>query len=355
MADRTLLVVSQRPLDLGGGGSVRWRHLRHALPRRGWRVAECSPPVGITGDESSTDAHSAQLAARRAQVMALAGRLLEPLALGLRVRPDAFAPNNAWALTGRRLIREAVTPSRCWRGTMARRIAVHFCPALVVISRATSLTKRSNSSSSGVTSGARIAQFNESASAVKGTPLIVELRDLWAGNPYFDRGSSLLLRLEGRALTHVRAVVTVTEGCRETLLALHPEIADRLHLLTNGFESSLLDRREPPPQDDRPTLIHAGSLYGERTAESLIAALTRPELKGRVRLELLGVIDPRTRRALAAAEDLPVIAAGSVPWEDAIARVLAARIAVVINALVRVNREYQRALKKDDESKPDRR
>jgi F0F1-type ATP synthase assembly protein I len=30
-------------------------------------------------------------------------------------------------------------------------------------------------------------------------------------------------------------------------------------------------------------------------------------------------------------------------------------VAAAINALVRVNREYQRALKKDDDSKPDRR
>ena len=48
-------------------------------------------------------------------------------------------------------------------------MAVHFCPALTVISRATSLTKSSNSSSSGETSGARIAQFSESASALNGT------------------------------------------------------------------------------------------------------------------------------------------------------------------------------------------
>ena len=55
-----------------------------------------------------------------------------------------------------------------WRGTIARRMAVHFWPDLTVISRATSLTKRSNSSSSGVTSGARIAQLSESASALNG-------------------------------------------------------------------------------------------------------------------------------------------------------------------------------------------
>ena len=62
----------------------------------------------------------------------------------------------------------SATSSTCWRGTMARRMAVHFWPALTVISRATSLTNRSNSSSSGVTSGARIAQLSESASALNG-------------------------------------------------------------------------------------------------------------------------------------------------------------------------------------------
>jgi glycosyltransferase involved in cell wall biosynthesis len=299
VADRTLLVVSQRPLDLGGGGSVRWRHLRRVLPNHGWRVVECSAPLGIAADESSTDPRSARRAARRAQVMAAAGRVLEPLARGLRVRPDALAPNNLWALTGRRAIRAAVARER---------------PDVVVATTPPP--------------SAMLA----SAAAVAGAPLVVELRDLWAGNPYFDRGSPLLRRLEARALADAHAVVTVTDGCRAVLLELHPEIADRLHVLPNGFEPSLLRRREPARRDGLATLIHAGSLYGDRTAESLVGALTRPELRGRVRLELLGVVDPRTRRALAATDDVDVETVGSVDWEEAIARVVAARIAVVINA-----------------------
>ncbi|MND20560.1 hypothetical protein D3C80_108930 [compost metagenome] len=67
--------------------------------------------------------------------------------------------------------RRVATASMCLAGTMARRMAVHFCPALVVISRTTSLMYRSNSSLSGVTSGPRMAQFSESASAVNGTEL----------------------------------------------------------------------------------------------------------------------------------------------------------------------------------------
>jgi hypothetical protein len=41
------------------------------------------------------------------------------------------------------------------RGAMARRMAVHFCPALTVISRATSLMKASNSGVPGAASGPR--------------------------------------------------------------------------------------------------------------------------------------------------------------------------------------------------------
>ena len=51
-----------------------------------------------------------------------------------------------------------------------RRIAVHFWPALTVISVTTALTNRSNSGSSGVTSGPRIEQFSESASTPRRTP-----------------------------------------------------------------------------------------------------------------------------------------------------------------------------------------
>ena len=45
-----------------------------------------------------------------------------------------------------------------------RRIAVHFCPALSVISRTTSFTNNPNSSESGATPGARMIAFRLSAS-----------------------------------------------------------------------------------------------------------------------------------------------------------------------------------------------
>jgi glycosyltransferase involved in cell wall biosynthesis len=300
VADRTLLVVSQRPLDLGGGGSVRWQHLRRALPRHGWRVVECSGHVGATANDAATDQRAAHLAAARAQIMALAGRALDPAARVIGVRPEALSPNNAWALTGRRAVRKAVGRER---------------PDVVVATLPPP------------------SALLAAAATVGDVSFVAEFRDLWAGGPYFDRGGRVLPRLEGRALAGAAAVVTVTEGFRDKLRALHPEIAPRLHVLPNGFEPALLaQRRAPDPRQGGPaTLIHAGALYGDRTAVSLVAALGQLELRERVRLELVGFIDPETRKALASAKDIDVTVHPPVSWEAAIDRTLAADIAVVIN------------------------
>ena len=300
MADRTLLVVSQRPLDLGGGGSVRWQHLRRALPGHGWRVVECSGHVGATGDDAGTDVRTARLAAVRAQVMAVAGRALDPAARVIGVRPEALAPNNAWAVTGRHSVRKAIEGER---------------PDVVVATVPPP------------------SALLAAAATVGDVPFVAEFRDLWAGSPYFDRGGRVLPRLEGRALAGATAVVTVTEGFRDKLQALHPEIAPRLHVVPNGFEPALLarrrvsDRREGGPA----TLIHAGALYGDRTAVSLLAALDRPELRDRARLELVGFIDPQTRKALASAHGIQVTVDPPVSWGVAIDRTVAADIAIVIS------------------------
>jgi glycosyltransferase involved in cell wall biosynthesis len=300
MNNRTLLVVSQRPLDLGGSASARWRHLQRTLPKYRWRVVECSPPPGVTSNEMSTDSRRAALAERRARVMALAGRALEPVTRVLRVRPEALAPNNVWALTGRHAVRKAIERER---------------PDVVL-----------------ATAPPPSSMF-AAAGAADGAPLVVELRDLWAGNPYFDRGGSVLAAIEERALKHSAAIVTVTQGCLDTLIDLHPKLASRIHLLPNGFDPTLLDRRgKGTPSNGVATLVHAGALYGDRTAEALLAALAQPELRGRTRLELVGVVDPRTRHALTSTPDVDVATEPPVSWEEATARMAAADIVVVINA-----------------------
>jgi glycosyltransferase involved in cell wall biosynthesis len=230
--------------------------------------------------------------------MAFVGRMVDPLARVMRVKPEALAPNNIWALTGRGFIRRAIEREQ---------------PDLVL-----------------ATVPPPSAAF-ATAAIVADVPLVVDVRDLWAGNPYYDRGSRVLASLQGRALDRADAIVTVTDGCRDNLLALHPELRSRLHVLPNGFDPALLNRRVPKNGIGAPaSLIYAGTLYGEHTAESLIEALARPELRDRVRLELVGVVDPRTRRALAATRGLDVELVPPVNWDEAIERTLAADISVVI-------------------------
>ena len=63
----------------------------------------------------------------------------------------------------------SITSCAYFSGTIVRLMAVHFCPALDVISLATSLMNRSNSSVPGRASLPSMEQLSESASMLKRT------------------------------------------------------------------------------------------------------------------------------------------------------------------------------------------
>ena len=76
-------------------------------------------------------------------------------------------------ITMREAIRCAVAPitsSTSPTGTMARRMLVHFCPALTVISVTSDFTNASNSGVSATASGPRMDALSESVSLRKRTP-----------------------------------------------------------------------------------------------------------------------------------------------------------------------------------------
>jgi glycosyltransferase involved in cell wall biosynthesis len=297
---RRLLLVTQRPLEYGGGGSVRWQYLRDALPRHGWEVEEVSARPNPTANAASTDPRAARLAAARAKVMNAVGTAARPAYRRLGIQPEAFPPNALWSLTGRPAVRRArdrVRPDVVWA----------TCPPPAALFAALAAVEM---------------------------PLVAEMRDLWAGNPYFDAGGTLLTRIEKRALARADAVVTVTESCAARMRSLHPEIAPRLEVLPNGFDPVLLELRERPRQrDERATLVHAGTLYGDRSAVTLLRALTRPELAARTRLLLVGAVDPATSAELRRDHGaLEVTVEPPMPWRPAVERVQSADIAVVINS-----------------------
>jgi glycosyltransferase involved in cell wall biosynthesis len=298
---RRLLLVTQRPLEYGGGGSVRWQYLQAALPRHGWEVEAVSARPNPTANAASTDAHAARLAEARAKVMTAVGAATRPAYKRLGIQPEAFPPNALWSLTGRPAVRRAferTSPDVVWA----------TCPPPSALFAAL-----------GALDGGRV-------------PFVAEMRDLWAGNPYFDAGGGLLARIEKRAFARADALVTVTQSCADRMLALHPEIAARLEVLPNGFDPLLLELRPPSrPRRERATLVHAGTLYGDRSAVTLLRALSRPELASRTRLALVGAVDAVTRAEIPHAR-CEVVVEPPVPWRDAVERVRDADVAVVINS-----------------------
>ncbi|HEX5619865.1 MAG TPA: glycosyltransferase [Solirubrobacteraceae bacterium] len=297
---KRLLLVTQRPLEYGGGGSVRWQYLRDALPRHGWAVEVVSARPNPTANAAATDPRAARLAAARAKVMTAVGAATRPAYRRLGLQPEAFPPNALWSLTGRPAVRrmsERVRPDVVWA----------TCPP-------------------------PSALFAALGGVDAATPFVAEMRDLWAGNPYFDAGGTLLTRIEKRAFARAAAIVTVTDSCADRMRALHPEIASRLHVLPNGFDPVLLELRRPPrAAGERTTLVHAGTLYGDRSAVTLMRALSRPELAGRTRLELVGAVDPQTTAELRHAR-CEVVVEPPTSWRAAVERVRDADIAVVINS-----------------------
>ena len=85
------------------------------------------------------------------------------------IRTDS-SPGLPTVMVESRAVIASATWSATASGTITRRIAVHFWPALAVISVTTPLTKRSHSGSSAPTSGPRIEQLRESASTWRESP-----------------------------------------------------------------------------------------------------------------------------------------------------------------------------------------
>jgi glycosyltransferase involved in cell wall biosynthesis len=293
---RRLLLVSQLPLDLRGGATLRWRYFAEELPRLGWEVSV------VSASEPATDAEGDGLPAGGWRLGARAAARAGVAALrrtGIEV--TAWMPGPQWAITGRRAIARAIEqaePDVVWV----------TCPPAGAMFAAGSVARR------------------------YGTPLVLEFRDLWAGDPEVDLGRPWLAGVQARAVAQAARVVAVTPDAAIRLAQLHPRAAGRIVTLPNGFHPSLLAQRRPNDGIREPArLIHAGTLYGSRRIDGLIAALARPELRGRARLLQLGAVNDRSLRAIAAAGDaVDVEVRGQVSWQEAVAAQRAADIAVVL-------------------------
>jgi len=277
-AVRRLLLVSHRPIDQAGGGAARWRSFAQHLPELGWEIDVVS---GGGADEFAAPQH----AQARARVMENMGRLADPAFRMAGLRPEAMPLSTAWVA----------------RGSVAIRRQLHKRRYDAVL-----------------TTGPPFAALMAARLAAGDVPLIVELRDLWAGSPAFDRGGPVLRRLESWVVRGSAAVVGVTPEAAADLQRRHP--GARVDEISNGFEPKLLELRRATSGT---TILHSGTLTKDRPLAPLLRLLKPP-----LRLVLHGYVVPEILAEIeASGADVELVPPSG--WDDAVRRIAEADVTLV--------------------------
>ncbi|MBV9355547.1 MAG: glycosyltransferase, partial [Chloroflexi bacterium] len=245
-----LLLITHRPPSQAGGPAARWRSLLRDLQRAGWEVEVLCGRSHTTSSEFVTAAAQRSAVARRAQVMSVLRRATTPLFRVLGIRPPPLS--TVWVLPG---VRSA-------RNRLRRRqfdLVLGTGPPMVALV---------------------VARLAVTSSDI---PLVIELRDLWAGNPAYDAGGRSLQRLEAWVLGRAQAVVVCTPEAATDLRRRHPESADRVHMIPNGFEPELLAaRRAPAPREGTLEILHSGTLTTHRPLTPLLEILRQEPYRSRI-------------------------------------------------------------------------
>jgi len=234
--------------------------------------------------------------ALRAQVMSRIGKIASPAFALAGIRPEAMPLSTVWIARAAVQVRRRLDSS-CYDAVLATG------PPFAALM------------------GARMADRRGAP------PLVVELRDLWAGNPSFDRGGRVLSSLESWVLRGSEAVVAMSPEATEDLRSRHPALSDRMLEIPNGFEPELLARRSTETAVGRPIeILHSGTLTVDRPLSPLLRALS-----GDFRLVLHGHVAPEIRREIEQS-GRPVEIVAPSAWEDAVSRIAEADVTLVTQA-----------------------
>ena len=221
--------------------------------------------------------------------METAGKVVDPVFRLAGLRPEAMPLSMLWVRQGAKEIR--------------RRLAGGGYDAVLA-------------------TGPPFAALIAARRAAGDTPLVVELRDLWAGNPAFDRGGPVLPRLEAWVADGSAALVGVTPEAVADLQARHP--AARVEEIANGFEPALVAMRKP--SGGGTTILHSGTLTKDRPLEPLLRAIGPP-----LRLVLHGYVAPEIHAEVdRSGADVELVPPSG--WEDAVRRIADADVALVTQA-----------------------
>jgi glycosyltransferase involved in cell wall biosynthesis len=310
-AVRRLLLVTHRSIEQDGGPAARWRAFARYLPEHGWEVEVLSSVQRVGASEF--DSRASRAVTVRAAVMARVGRSTEPIFRLAGVRPDALPLSMLWVARGALLVRERIR-----RGD--HDVVLASGPPLA---------------------GPLAARLGVRSRA----PLVVELRDLWAGSPAFDAGGEILSRVEDWLLGDALRVVACTPEAVADLRLRHPRLAERVVEISNGFDPEIraIARRSEEGRDANEgdgssrtlTLLHSGTLTPARPITPLVNALADPRLAGAFRLVLHGYLSPATRAEVEQARrerNVSIDVLAPSPWEEAVALIAEADACLITQA-----------------------
>lgn len=263
---RRLLVVANPYPPMASAGTTRvLRFLRH-LPQHGWTAtvltARASGPAPVPPDVPVV-----RTAVPWPRALLGGGRRATRLNNWLTV-PDPYVGWVATAVAaGRRLLRAGAADAVF---SSSPRPSVHLVAALL----------------------ARDGRL----------PWLADYRDPWSTYAYRSTPTPLHRaahhRLEAWALRGAAAVTAVNAPIADDILARHPWLAGRVHVLPNGYDPG--EQAAEVALGDGFWLVHTGRLYGrEQQVRALMQALA--SLPREVRLLFVGVDESRVRPAAAAA------------------------------------------------------
>jgi glycosyltransferase involved in cell wall biosynthesis len=131
-----------------------------------------------------------------------------------------------------------------------------------------------------------------------GLPWVADFRDPVAGNPIRTYwGMRLFDRFSERwILERASAFVLCTSAMLEQVASRYPHRAKDMHLIWNGFDPRNVYRPPLPSPSARRSLVHLGSIYGERNPNLLLRAvdllLSQGRLSpGQLHIRLIGGLD----------------------------------------------------------------
>lgn len=256
-----LLVLAYYVPPLGGSGVQRVAKLAKYLPAHGWDVEIVAPSPGayFARDEGLlAELDAAGIAIHRT-------RSLDPTRLGSTAAPAMGGASHrrlgdltAWAFVPDNKL-----------GWLP--FAVAKANALLATGRFDAVLA-SAPPYTALVAGALAARRH-------GLPLVLDLRDDWLGNPRHVYPTRLHRRLhaslERWTFRRADAILTISETMRAQVAARHPDLADRLRVVPQGYDEADFDGPTLDRTDDRFRVVYTGVFYDAQRPDAFLEGLAR--------------------------------------------------------------------------------